>query len=126
MFGKSPEPGGEGKMNTIIGKGSIFNGQLKVEGAAFIDGTFEGTLEVNGSLIVGKNGVLKAEIKTKDAVIGGKILGNITAANKIELQSGAHLAGEVKSRGLIIDDNVFFEGSSKMIEKPTNPEAIKG
>ncbi len=102
-------------MNTLLGKGSSFNGSLKVEGGIRVDGQVEGQIEASGTLVLGKEGILKAEIRTKDAIIGGKVIGNITAANKIELQSGAHYSGDIKCRGLIIDSDVFFDGSSKML-----------
>jgi cytoskeletal protein CcmA (bactofilin family) len=111
---KKTEIGG-GPMNTLLGKGSNFNGSLKVEGGIRIDGQFEGSVETNGTLVIGKEGIMKAEIKAKDAIIGGKVTGNITATNKIELQSGASYSGDIKCRGLIIDSDVFFDGSSKML-----------
>jgi cytoskeletal protein CcmA (bactofilin family) len=111
---KKTEIGG-GPMNTLLGKGSNFNGSLKVEGGIRIDGQFEGSVETSGTLVIGKEGIMKAEIRAKDAIIGGKVTGNITASNKIELQSGSHYSGDIKCRGLIIDSDVFFDGSSKML-----------
>jgi cytoskeletal protein CcmA (bactofilin family) len=111
---KKTETGG-GPMNTLLGKGSSFNGSLKVEGGVRVDGQLEGQIETSGTLVIGKEGILKAEIRAKDAIIGGKVIGNITAANKIELQSGAHFNGDIKCRGLIIDSDVFFDGTSKML-----------
>ncbi len=108
---------GNSPMNTLLGKGSHFNGTLKVEGGIRIDGELEGQVEATGTLVVGKEGVMKAEIKAKDAIIGGKIIGNLNIANKIELQSGSSVSGDIKSRGLIIDNDVFFEGKSAMGEK---------
>ena len=102
-------------MKTLVGKGSNFNGSLKVEGGIRIDGQVEGQIETNGTLVIGKEGLLKAEIRAKDAIIGGKVIGNIVASNKIELQSGAHYSGDIKCRGLIIDSDVFFDGTSKML-----------
>jgi cytoskeletal protein CcmA (bactofilin family) len=105
---------GNSPMNTLLGKGSHFNGTLKVEGGIRIDGEYEGQIEATGTLVVGKEGVIKAEIKAKDAIIGGKIVGNLNITNKIELQSGSSVHGDIKSRGLIIDNDVFFEGKSAM------------
>lgn len=113
---------GNTAMNTLLGKGSHLNGTLKVQGGLRIDGEFEGNLESNGTLVIGKDGYVKAEIKTKDAIIGGKVVGNITAVNKIELQSGASFTGDVKSRGIIIDNDVFFEGNSKMTTPTEHPK----
>ena len=103
-----------GALSTIMAKGTKWNGTLKAESGVRVDGEFEGSLETGGTLVIGKDGVVRAEIRVKDAIIGGKVTGNVTAANKIELQSGASLSGDVKCRGIIIDNDVFFEGHSKM------------
>ena len=44
----------------------------------------------------------------------GKVIGNINATNKIELQSGSHIEGDIHTHRLVIDEGVFFEGSCKM------------
>ena len=110
---KKTDSGG-GALSTILAKGTKWNGTLKAESGVRIDGDYEGTLETGGTLVIGKDGTVRAEIKARDAIIGGKVVGNVTAANKIELQSGASLSGDVKCRGIIIDNDVFFEGHSKM------------
>jgi len=110
---KKVEIGG-GPLSTTLAKDTKVNGTLKVDSGIRIDGEFEGQLETNGTLVVGKGGLVKAEIKARDAIIGGKVVGNITASSKVELQSGSVMMGDIKSKGLIIDNEVFFEGMSKM------------
>lgn len=105
---------GNSPMNTLLGKGCHFNGNLKVEGGIRVDGEMEGQIEATGTLVVGKEGIVKAEIKAKDAIIGGKIIGNLNITNKIELQSGSSVHGDIKSKGLIIDNDVVFEGKAAM------------
>lgn len=111
---------GNSVMNTLLGKGSRFNGNMKIEGGVRIDGEFEGQIEASGTLVIGKEGVVKAEVKAKDAIIGGRVIGNLNIINKIELQSGSYVQGDIKSRGLIIDNDVFFEGKASMGEKETH------
>jgi cytoskeletal protein CcmA (bactofilin family) len=95
MFGKEGESmTGEGTMNSIIGKGC----------------TVKGTVEVKN----GTDGKVKAEITVKSAVVGGHVTGNIDAKDKIELQSGSRLQGDIKTSRLVIDEGVFFEGACKM------------
>jgi cytoskeletal protein CcmA (bactofilin family) len=116
MFGKEGEQmPGEGKMNSIIGKGCKINGTVVVtEGTLRIDGDFEGTIQVPDTLVIGKDGRVKAEIKVKSAVVGGTVIGNIDAKEKIELQAGSRLEGDIKTIRLVIDEGVFFEGNCKM------------
>ena len=115
MFGKEVEGNvQEGRINSILGKGCKFKGTIDVEGTLRIDSEFEGVVNCPETLVVGKTGVVKAEINVKNAVIGGKVVGNITATNKIELQSGSHIEGDINTHRLVIDEGVFFEGSCKM------------
>ncbi|MBN1163368.1 MAG: polymer-forming cytoskeletal protein [Candidatus Krumholzibacteriota bacterium] len=105
----------EGKMNSIIGKGCKINGTIDVEdGTLRIDGEFEGTINCPGTLVIGKGGVVKADVKVNNAVVGGNVHGNIDAKEKIELQAGSRLEGDIKTTRLVIDEGVFFEGACKM------------
>ncbi|MCK4537450.1 MAG: polymer-forming cytoskeletal protein [Candidatus Krumholzibacteria bacterium] len=106
---------GEGKMNSIIGHGCKIKGTIDVkEGTLRVDGEFEGTINCPGTLVVGKDGVVKADVNVTSAVIGGTVNGNIDAREKIELQAGSRLEGDIKTTRLVIDEGVFFEGSCKM------------
>ncbi len=105
----------EGKMNSIFGKGCKITGTVEVrEGTVRIDGEFDGTIDCPDTLVVGKDGRVKADVKVKQAVIGGTVLGNIEADDKIELQAGSRLEGDIKTKRLVIDEGVFFEGSCSM------------
>ena len=117
MFGKEVDTNvQEGRINSILGKGCKFKGTIEVEGTLRIDSEFEGVVNCPETLVVGKTGVVKADINVKNAIIGGKVIGNITATNKIELQSGSHIEGDITTHRLVIDEGVFFEGSCKMGE----------
>jgi len=135
MFGKEGDSmADEGKMNSIIGKGCKVNGTIDVQdGTLRIDGDFEGNVNCpGGTLVIGKGGTVKADIKVSNAVVGGTVNGNIDAREKIELQAGSRLEGDIKTRRLVIDEGVFFEGSCKMspdgkpmAPRPAQPEVKK-
>ena len=73
MFGKEVESNvQEGRLNSILGKGCKFKGTIEVEGTLRIDSEFEGVVNCPETLVVGKTGLVKAEINVKNAVIGGK------------------------------------------------------
>jgi cytoskeletal protein CcmA (bactofilin family) len=108
------EPVMEQKNNSIFGKGSRMNGTLKCEGGIRIDGEFEGTIESSDTLVIGKEGAVRANAKVKRAVIGGRFEGNINATGKVELHSGCEMLGEVETPSLVIEEGVVFEGTCKM------------
>lgn len=115
MFGKEAETTtGQGSLNSILGQGCKVKGEIELKGTIRVDGEFEGKIECPDTLIVGKSGIVKANVNVKNAVIGGKIIGNIAATNKIELQTGSHVEGDIATTRLVIDEGVFFEGNCKM------------
>ncbi len=124
MFGKENETAGpiksgaDPRATSILAQGCRFKGEVEVQGTFRIEGEFEGTIRHPDTLVVGKTGVVKGEIFANNAVVGGKVLGNITADDKIELQSGSTLEGDIKTSRLVIDEGVVFEGSCSMGKKP--------
>jgi len=115
MFAKENDnhavPSGQ---TSIIAQGCKFDGKVEVRGTLRVEGEFKGTIGMPESLVIGKSGVVHANVKVKNAIIGGQLFGNITAENKIELQSGSHVEGDIKTKRLVIDEGVFFEGNCSM------------
>ena len=126
MFGKDEDgTTSQGSLNSILGQGCKVKGDIELKGTIRVDGNFEGTIECPETLIIGKSGVVKANVKVKNAVIGGKLIGNITSTNKIELQTGSHVKGDIETARLVIDEGVFFEGNCRMGGTPTTVETSK-
>jgi cytoskeletal protein CcmA (bactofilin family) len=105
---------GEAGLNTIIGKGSVIEGTLQVEGEIRIEGTVKGKISSTESLTVGNGGVIEADLNTKVAVIGGNVTGNVFASEKIELQSKAVVEGEITTKNLIVEEGAIFHGKCNM------------
>ena len=126
MFGKEAESTtGQGSLNSILGQGCKVKGDIELQGTMRIDGQFDGSIKCPETLIIGKSGVVKADVNVKNAIIGGKIVGNIAATNKIELQTGSHVEGDIETTRLVIDEGVFFEGNCKMGGKTTDTKTEK-
>jgi cytoskeletal protein CcmA (bactofilin family) len=115
MFNKEPENQAVASGQTsIIAQGCKFDGKVEVRGTLRIEGEFKGNIGTPESLVIGKTGVVHANCNVKNAIIGGQLFGNIIAENKIELQSGSHVEGDIKTKRLVIDEGVFFEGNCSM------------
>ncbi|MBW7897729.1 BacA-like protein [Candidatus Brocadiaceae bacterium B188] len=96
-------------------------GTIKFSNAMKIDGKFEGEmLTEEGELFIGKTGSVKANVKVKNAVIEGRMDGNVTATEKVELKEKAHLVGDLKARILVIEEGVVFVGNCNV-----NPDGFK-
>ena len=112
---------GEGRLETIIGKGTKVEGSIEIEGATRIDGIVTGKLISNDVVTVGATGVVKAEIRAKAIIIGGKVEGNIIASEKVELQAKSELIGDITSKSLLVEHGAMFHGSSKMKDSSSGP-----
>jgi cytoskeletal protein CcmA (bactofilin family) len=104
----------DSRQTSIIAHGCKFEGKIDVRGTLRIEGEFKGTIGTPESLVIGKSGVVHATVTVKNAIIGGQLFGDMTAENKIELQSGSHVEGDIKTKRLVIDEGVFFEGNCSM------------
>lgn len=115
MFGKDTD-GHEvdNRQTSILAQGCKFEGKVQVAGTFRVEGEFKGDIATPENLIIGKTGIVNGSIQVKNAMIGGQLFGNITAENKIELQSGSHVEGDIKTKRLVIDEGVFYEGSCSM------------
>jgi len=100
--------------NTVIGEGTVLSGDVKVEGSIEVDGEFEGKIDATDTLIVGENGKVDGDATVGNAIIGGRMYGNVFASGKIELRHGSQLLGDIKTRGLVIEDGVVFQGNCQM------------
>jgi cytoskeletal protein CcmA (bactofilin family) len=107
-----------GDLNTIIGKGTIIDGTVKVQSSLRLDGKVTGQVLTTDTLIVGQNGEIEGEVRVKNAIIGGFVKGQIFASGKVILEARSVVNGEVKTAKLAINDGARFEGHCVMTEEP--------
>ena len=101
-------------INTIIGTGTKFEGNIEVAQSLRIDGVFKGIIDVSHTLIVGSTGeVSDVTINVKNAIISGKIKGNINASSKVILESSSKFEGDISAKFLIIEEGALFIGNCK-------------
>jgi len=111
-----------GELNTILGKGSVFVGNITVEHSLRIDGRVKGDVIAGDTLVVGTDGEINGNIKIKNLVLGGKIIGGVSAPGRTVLESKAELHGELRTGKLVIDEGAVFDGKCSMtdIEAPAD------
>jgi len=125
MFAKDEERTAA-DVNTIIGEGTTLKGDVKVEGSIQVDGEFEGTIDATDTLVIGESGKVDGDATVANAAIGGRMYGNVFASGKIELQRGSQLLGDIKTRGLVIEDGVVFQGNCQMGDVEDPPVRRRG
>lgn len=99
-------------------------GTVKFTNDLVVDGKIEGQINSDGSLTVGENARLKAEIKTATVVVYGKVHGNITATDRVELKASSEVVGDIKAKTLAIEAGAIFVGKST-VGTPANAPAAQ-
>ncbi|MDD5673136.1 MAG: polymer-forming cytoskeletal protein [Chitinivibrionales bacterium] len=115
------EKGNKG-LYTILGEGSHFDGTLSAPHSIRIDGVLKGSIETTETLTVGSLGNIEADIKARRAIIGGKIVGNVIAEERVELETKSSLVGDLKTRNLIINEGALFHGACSMDSPKSNAQ----
>ena len=108
---ESTEPAG-----TIIGVGASFRGTLMVSGTLRVDGELEGDVLNCERLEIGEHGVMRADIEVKEAVIAGRVHGNVRSLGTLEMKSGARVEGDISALSVIMEPGVYFSGRCTMLE----------
>ena len=94
----------------------------------YIDGRVEGSINLSGNRVtVGRNGVVSANINAREIVVLGKVRGNLTASDRVDIRSDGSLTGDVVAARISIEDGAFFKGGidiRKAGQKP-NSEEVK-
>jgi cytoskeletal protein CcmA (bactofilin family) len=103
-----------GEINTLLGRGSEFEGKLTFEGTVRIDGTLRGEVFSDDVLIVGEGARVEAEIDVGEIIVQGTVVGNIRAKRSIEILTPGRVKGDLTTPSLQIDKGVIFEGRSFM------------
>ena len=83
-------------------KGSRVSGQLSFQGPARIDGAVDGDIQCHGTLTIGEGAEVRAKVWGEVVVILGKVEGNVTAKEKVELTAPARLIGNIDTPRLIM------------------------
>jgi cytoskeletal protein CcmA (bactofilin family) len=109
---QQPEAGGE--INTLLGKGSEFEGKLTFEGTVRIDGKLSGEVFTDDVLVVGEGAEVNAEIEVGTIIIEGQVNGNLRAKKSVEIHAPGRVRGNIVTPSLFIDKGVIFEGNCQM------------
>jgi cytoskeletal protein CcmA (bactofilin family) len=99
---------------SIIGPGMKVVGDCHTDGTLRVEGTVEGSLSAAKAVVVGKQGVVRGNITTQDAVISGRVDGTLVAESRLELQATCHVEGEVKTRRMQLEEGAVLNGTIQM------------
>lgn len=112
-----------------IGKALVVKGEVTGSEGLYVDGTVEGSVNLpDHRVTVGRNGQVTANITAREVVVLGKVKGNVTVSDRVDIRHEGSLSGDVICQRLSIEDGAYFKGSidiRKAKEATTAPARIE-
>jgi len=116
----------EGTLSGFVGSGTVVTGESTFKAMMRVDGHLSGRISsTTGTLIVGANGKVDANIEVAVAIIHGTINGDIIATQRLELGRAAKVTGNVQTPSLVIEQGAIFEGTCKMMQMAASADKAK-
>ena len=109
-----------------ISQGIKIKGEVTGSEDLFVDGIVDGKLNLsNGSLTIGPNGHVKADVHAREVIVRGKIEGKVTGRDKVQLWSTGQITGEVQTDRLAIEDGALLSGKVEAGRQTSKPTEVR-
>jgi len=99
-------------------------GNLKFSGELTFEGKLEGEINSDGTLNLGDSAVINGNINAQSVVVRGKVNGNITAKEKIEIKAKTEMFGDIRAAKLVIEEGVTYVGKTEVNPNKISPTAM--
>jgi cytoskeletal protein CcmA (bactofilin family) len=124
MFKRKRKSVGRNGLTSFIDEGSGIEGRYTFSGTAMLNGRFKGEISTTDTLIIGDKGVMNGDIRAGQVLISGEVVGNVSAAERVELKRTARVFGDVEAPVVVVEEGVLFEGYCRMTKAKPNTEAL--
>jgi cytoskeletal protein CcmA (bactofilin family) len=98
-------------------------GNIKFAGELAFDGKLDGEIHTDGALTLGDGAIINGNISAQSVVVRGKVNGNISAREKIDIKSKAELFGDIRATKLVIEEGVTYVGKTEVNPNKVSPTA---
>ena len=113
-------------ISTFIGPGVSVEGVIEFEGTIRLDGHIKGKIYTSsGTVIVGEQAVLDADVIVDSAIIMGEVNGTVDAREKIEVYPPGRVLGNIQAPVIAIESGVVFNGSCLMNARTISSTKVK-
>lgn len=109
-----------------ISKEMRFIGELYGAGALYVDGTVKGNITLTGGKVtVGRNGRVDADIVAREIVVMGKVRGNLSASDRVDIRAEGSIVGNVIEVRLSIEEGAFLKCGIDLKMTHVKPESME-
>jgi len=99
---------------TVIGEGLTIEGDITGDEEIVINGNLRGRLTTTDAVTVGSTAIVGADITGTSLSVAGQVTGDVTASERVDLQAGGKLIGDIKAARFTIADGASFKGNVDM------------
>ena len=123
---KAAAPSGEGSIS-IIAAGMKITGDIDTDGVVKVEGRVEGAIRAGRQVLIGRQGEVKGDISTREAVVGGKVHGTINAAERVEVQGTSTVIGDINTKAIAVIEGGRINGSIRITDTAlADKESLRG
>jgi len=112
---RSPSVGGSSSLS-IIAAGTSIDGDIETEGVIRVEGRVEGSIHAGRQVLIGRQGEVRGDITTREAVVGGKVEGTINASERLEVQSTSVITGDINTRAIAVVEGGRINGTVRITD----------
>lgn len=109
-------------IESLIAVGMKIKGEITSQGSVRIDGNVEGKLTVAGDLVLGEKGAIQGEAQANNIILAGKMVGNVSAVERLDITATGSVTGDVSCRVITIEEGGILEGTTRMCAQSSNDE----
>jgi cytoskeletal protein CcmA (bactofilin family) len=107
------------RVGAFLDEGSEIEGTYRCSGTVMLDAKLRGEITASNTLIIGDHGVVEATVRAASVVVRGKVVGNVSASESIELKATARVTGDVEAPRIVMEAGAVLDGRCRMtIDEP--------
>jgi cytoskeletal protein CcmA (bactofilin family) len=114
------------RSDASISQGIKIKGEVTGSEDLYVDGHVDGKLNLsNGTLTIGPNGVVNADVDAREVLVNGRVNGNITGRDRIQLSSTGQVSGEIRTERLAIAEGASLRGKVEAGKVPSSIAEVR-
>lgn len=125
IFNKDSAPAADGARTSplsastslsIIAAGTTINGDIDTNGVIRIEGRVEGAVRAGRQVLIGRQGEVRGNVTTREAVIGGKVQGAVSASERLEVQGTSTIIGDITTKSIAVIEGGKINGNVRIVD----------
>ena len=101
---------------SIIAAGTTIDGDIDTDGVIRIEGRVEGAVHAGRQVLIGRQGEVRGDVTTREAVVGGKIQGAVNASERLEVQGTSTIIGNITTKAIAVSEGGKINGNVRITD----------